>query len=181
MTNVEALKNLVNALSGTPNGNTNAELIDKIASLIKDGALVELPETTVSDNGMVLEVEQGKWTKKRPDKFPFIIPINFDPSSPLSGTVAFDSDKSADAMTALRAGRPICVQQVGAETNLSPISGMTCLSTADYSDTNPDHWDIIAYARANLFEISGGAVTSLSVIEINLQTNTWTASIKLFN
>lgn len=115
------------------------------------------------------------------DKFPFIIPLNFDSSSPLSGTVAFDSDKSADAMTALRAGRPICVQPVGAETNLALISSMTCLSTADYSDTDPDHWDIIAYARANLFECSGGAVTSLSVIEINLLTNAWTASMKLFN
>ena len=181
MTNVEALKNLVNALSGTPNGNTNAELIDKIASLIKDGALVELPETTVSDNGMVLEVEQGKWTKKRPDKFPFIIPINFDPSSPLSGTVAFDSDKSADAMTALRAGRPICVQIVGVETNLIPISYMICLNSADITDTDPDHWDRIAYVHAYQFESHEAAITSLDVIEISLLANDWTASMKLFN
>lgn len=115
------------------------------------------------------------------DKFPFIIPVNFDSSSPLSGTVAFDSDKSADAMTALRAGRPICVQLVGTANNLALISNMTCLSSADYSDTDPDHWDIIAFARVNLFESSGGAVTSLAVMEINLLTNAWTASMKLFN
>lgn len=181
MTNVEALKNLVNALSGTPDGNTNAELIDKIASLIKDGALVELPETTVSDNGMILGVEQGEWAKIRPDKFPFIIPVNFDPSSPLSGTVAFDSDKSADAMTALRAGRPICVQIVGAEHNLAPVSGISCYSMADYSDTNPDHWDAILDVEANLIEGSAGAITSIGVMNIDLAHNTWTASMKLFN
>ena len=115
------------------------------------------------------------------DKFPFIIPINFDPSSPLSGTVAFDSDKSADAMTALRAGRPICVQVVGVETNLIPISYMICMNSADIADTDPDHWDKIAYVHAYQFESHEAAITSLEVIEINLLANDWTASMKLFN
>lgn len=115
------------------------------------------------------------------DKFPFIIPVNFDPSSPLSGTVAFDSDKSADAMTALRAGRPICVQLVGAEHNLAPVSGISCFSMADYEDTNPDHWDAILNVEANLIEGSAGAITSIGVMRIDLSHNTWTASMKLFN
>jgi hypothetical protein len=115
------------------------------------------------------------------DKFPFIIPINFDPDSPLSGTVAFTSDKSADAMLALRAGRPICVQLVGQETNLVPISYMTCLNSADNSDTDPAHWNIIALARANLSSSSEGAVIWFAVMDINLRTNTWTSSRAFFN
>lgn len=117
------------------------------------------------------------------DKFPFIIPINFDPSSPLSGTVAFDSDKSADAMTALRAGRPICVQMqiVGEEYALTPVTYMTCCNHADYSITDPDQWDSIIRVKASLITVSEGAIVSIGVMDINLTRNTWTAYRKLFN
>ena len=116
------------------------------------------------------------------DKFPFIIPINYDPSSPLSGTVAFDSDKSADAMTALRAGRLICVQLVGdADHRLVPVTCMSCFNTANNSDTNPDHWDAIFNVEAIQIEWAAGAITSINVISIELVHNTWTASVALFN
>lgn len=115
------------------------------------------------------------------DKFPFIIPINFDPSSPLSGTVAFDSDKRADAMTALRAGRPICVQIVGEEHNLVPVTYMSCYNHADFSITDPDQWDSIFSVEATRISGSEGTIVSISDIDINLNNNTWTASMKLFN
>lgn len=116
------------------------------------------------------------------DKFPFIIPINYDPSSPLSGTVAFDSDKRADAMTALRAGRLICGQLVGQEGALIPIVYMICSKDSDPTDTDPDHWNVVANVRGALYTTNAeGAITGISIMDIDLYTNTWRGYERIFN
>lgn len=116
------------------------------------------------------------------DKFPFIIPINLDPSSPFSGTVAFTADKRADAMTALREGRLICGQIVGEERNLIPITYINCSKDSDPTDTDPDHWNVVNNVRGVLYTTdTGNAITGISIVDIDLNTNTWSGYVRIFN
>ena len=66
MTNVQALKNLYVAFGGTLSDiadlNTNAEIINAIASLLSEGDFGILPTVSASDNGKVLTVVDGDWT-----------------------------------------------------------------------------------------------------------------------
>lgn len=65
MNNVEALKNVYTALGGSSsdvaNMDTNAEVINAIATLISGGATNPLPAVTAENNGQVLTVVSGKW------------------------------------------------------------------------------------------------------------------------
>lgn len=67
MTTVQALYALYVALGGTLTDintkTTIPECINAIATLIEGGALKELPKVTSSDNGKLLTVVSGKWSK----------------------------------------------------------------------------------------------------------------------
>ena len=66
-TTIIALRNLYVALGGTADDVANLtlipDLINAIAALIDSGATKELPKVTSSDNGKLLTVSGGKWTK----------------------------------------------------------------------------------------------------------------------
>lgn len=66
-TTIVALKNLYVALGGDADDVTNItlipDMINAIATLITSGATAELPKVTSGDNGMLLTVSSGKWTK----------------------------------------------------------------------------------------------------------------------
>ena len=71
-TNVQALKNLYAALGGSESNvadlNTNAEIINAIASLLSEGDFGILPTVSASDNGKVLTVSNGEWTAETPEE-----------------------------------------------------------------------------------------------------------------
>lgn len=64
---ITALQNLYVALGGTAADvagiNLIPDMINAIAALIESGATAELPEVSNTDNGKVLTVSAGKWTK----------------------------------------------------------------------------------------------------------------------
>lgn len=144
----------------------------------------ETSEYALLTRGKICEANIGV-TYIRPaesDKFPFIIPINFDPSSPLSGTVAFTTDKRADAMTALREGRLICGQIVGEEHNLVPATYIICSKDSDPADTDPDHWNVVNHVQGILYATNTeSAIINISVVDIDLVTNTWRGYARIFN
>ena len=61
MTNVEALKNLFEAMGGDPddfNADINPEAINLLAGLV---ATAVLPAVTAADDGKILKVVDGAW------------------------------------------------------------------------------------------------------------------------
>lgn len=65
MTNLEALKDVLEALGGDaddlPAGATNADVIEAIATAIPTALASVLPEVTAANNGAVLKVADGEW------------------------------------------------------------------------------------------------------------------------
>lgn len=91
MTNVEALRNLLNAITGEGSGNNNADLINAIAEAVRDGALDSLPDPKVADVGKMVGVVQ--FASKAmyglvpaPLTDPIILHVIPDEENPLRGT-----------------------------------------------------------------------------------------------
>lgn len=65
MTNLEALKNVYEALGGDADdlaaGATNADVIAAIADVIPTALAGVLPAVTAANNGAVLKVADGEW------------------------------------------------------------------------------------------------------------------------
>ena len=68
-TKKDALKGIIEALGGTPKGNTVKTLLVQISESFQDAAedgdivlnVIELPAVTSADNGKVLGVINGEW------------------------------------------------------------------------------------------------------------------------